>query len=110
MVAQGGPHLRGDPIGARRRVDQHAAIGVFRRDLAIGVAQILVKLDVFCLEPVGRAGPAPRGSALQPDFDGHVEDDGEVRLEVAEQIWRVVLKKLDPAAAPIQFEQAAANS
>jgi dTMP kinase len=31
--------------------------------------------------------------------------------EVAEQIWRVVLKKLDPATAPIQFEDdAAANA
>jgi dTMP kinase len=27
--------------------------------------------------------------------------------EVAEQIWRVVLKKLDPATAPIQFEEEA---
>ena len=27
--------------------------------------------------------------------------------EVAEQIWRVVTKKLDPASAPIQFEDAA---
>jgi len=27
--------------------------------------------------------------------------------EVAEQIWRVVVKKLDPASAPIQFEDAA---
>ena len=27
--------------------------------------------------------------------------------EVAEQIWRVVLKKLDPATAPIQFEDEA---
>jgi dTMP kinase len=27
--------------------------------------------------------------------------------EVAEQIWRVVAKKLDPASAPIQFEEAA---
>jgi dTMP kinase len=29
------------------------------------------------------------------------------REEVAEQIWRVVTKKLDPASAPIQFEDAA---
>jgi dTMP kinase len=27
--------------------------------------------------------------------------------EVAEQIWRVVLKKLDPATAPIQFQDEA---
>jgi hypothetical protein len=27
--------------------------------------------------------------------------------EVAEQIWRVVLKKLDPATVPIQFEDEA---
>ena len=27
--------------------------------------------------------------------------------EVAEQIWRVVIKKLDPATAPIQFEDEA---
>jgi len=27
--------------------------------------------------------------------------------EVSEQIWRVVVKKLDPASAPIQFEDAA---
>jgi len=27
--------------------------------------------------------------------------------EVSEQIWRVVIKKLDPASAPIQFEDAA---
>ena len=27
--------------------------------------------------------------------------------EVAEQVWRVVVKKLDPATAPIQFEDAA---
>jgi dTMP kinase len=26
--------------------------------------------------------------------------------QVAEQIWRVVVKKLDPATAPIQFEDA----
>jgi dTMP kinase len=30
--------------------------------------------------------------------------------EVAEQIWRVVLNKLDPATAPIQFEDDAAAS
>jgi dTMP kinase len=27
--------------------------------------------------------------------------------QVAEQVWRVVVKKLDPATAPIQFEDAA---
>jgi dTMP kinase len=30
--------------------------------------------------------------------------------DVAEQIWRVVLKKLDPASAPMQFEDEVANS
>jgi dTMP kinase len=29
------------------------------------------------------------------------------KAQVAEQIWRVVVKKLDPATAPIQFEDAA---
>jgi hypothetical protein len=29
------------------------------------------------------------------------------KQDVAEQIWRVVLKKLDPTSAPIQFEDAA---
>ena len=30
--------------------------------------------------------------------------------EVADQIWRVVQKKLDPATAPIQFEDEAASA
>jgi dTMP kinase len=30
--------------------------------------------------------------------------------EVAEQIWRTVTKKLDPATAPIQFEDEAASA
>lgn len=34
-------------------------------------------------------------------------DSTLAKEEVAEQIWRVVVKKLDPASAPIQFEDAA---
>ena len=41
-------------------VDQHAALRIVGGDLPIGLAQILMKFEVFRLEPVGRAAAAPR--------------------------------------------------
>ena len=65
-------------------VDQRAALRVFGRDLLVGVAQVLMELDVLRLETIGRAAAAPGGRALQADFDGDVENDGQVRLEIAD--------------------------
>jgi dTMP kinase len=87
-------------------------------------------LDVPAKEGMRRAG-SRRGSAGADRFEGEALSfherlrDGFLTLaanepdrcvlidattskeEVAEQIWRVVLKRLDPATAPIQFEDEA---
>lgn len=78
------PYAGRDGRGIGTGIDQHAASGLLRRDLPERRAQPAVKLDVFRLEPVGSAFAATRCGALHPDFDGHVEDDGEIRLEVAD--------------------------
>ena len=83
-IAQRGPDARGDRVGVGVGVDQHAALRILGGDLPIGVAQILMELEVFGLEAVGRAAAAPRRRALQADLDGNVEDDGQVRLEIAD--------------------------
>ncbi len=84
MIAQRGPDLGGDRVGIGIGVDQHAALRIVGCDLPVGVAQILMELDVFGLEPVRRAAAAAGGGALQADLDGDVEDDGQVRLEIAD--------------------------
>ena len=71
---------RGVGIG----VDQHAALRLAGCDLPVCLAQFLMKSDVFRLEPVGRAAAAPRGGALHADFDGNIENDGQIGLEVAD--------------------------
>ena len=71
--------------GSAWRIDQHAALGIVARDLAIGLAQALVEAEVLALEPIRRAAAAPRGGALQADLDRHIEDDGQVRLEIADR-------------------------
>ncbi len=43
-----------------------------------------MELNVFRLEAIGRAAAASGGGALQADLDGNIQDDGEVRLEVAD--------------------------
>ena len=65
-------------------VDQHAALRFAGCDLPVRLAQFLMKFDVFRLEPVGRAGAAAGGRALHADFDGDIENDGQIRLEVAD--------------------------
>src|SRR5260221_14581845 len=84
MTAKRGPDLGGDRLSTGIGVDQHAALRVFSGNLPVGVAQILVEFDVFRLEPVRRTAAAAGGGPLQPDFNGDVEDDGQVRLEVAD--------------------------
>jgi len=83
--AQRGPDAAGDRVEVGIGVDQHAALGLVRRDLAIGLAQALMELEILPLEPVRCAAAAPRGSALQADLDRQVEDDGEIRLEIADR-------------------------
>ena len=79
------PSRRGsDRVGIGIGVDQHAALRVFGGDLPIGVAQILMELQVFRLEPVRHAAAAASGRALQTDFHGNVQNDGQVRLEIAD--------------------------
>ena len=70
MIAQRRPDAGGDRVGIGIGVDQHAALRVFGGDLPVGVAQILMKLEVFRLEPVRRAAAAAGGARaagrLQP--------------------------------------------
>ena len=84
MIAQRRPDAGGDRIGIGIGVDQHAALRIVGGDLPIGVAQVLMELQVFGLEPVRRAAAAACGRALQADFDGDVENDGQIRLEIAD--------------------------
>ena len=84
MIAQRGPDARRDRIRIGIGVDQHAALRVFGGDLPVGVAQVLMEFEVFGLEPVRRAAAATRCGALQADLDGDVENDGQVRLEIAD--------------------------
>ncbi len=60
-VTQRRPDVGGDNIGLRGGVDQHAALRVAGGDLPVRLAQSLVKLDVFRLEPVGRPGATAGG-------------------------------------------------
>src|SRR4051794_33117365 len=85
MVAQGGPYIGGDGVGVGSGVDQHASLRIFGGDLAIGLAQAPMEFYILGLEPVGRAGAATGSGALYADFEGNIEDDGEVRLEVADR-------------------------
>ena len=79
-----GPYAGRDRIGIGVGIDQHAALRLVGCDLPVGVAQFPVKLDVFGLEAVGRAAAAAGGRALHAYLDGHIEDDGQVRLEIAD--------------------------
>ena len=56
-------------------VDQHASLRLVGGDLPVGVAQLLMKFDVFRLEPVGRAAAAAGGGALHADLDRDIEND-----------------------------------
>ena len=64
-----------------RRVDQDAAGRVVGGDLAEPLAQPFVEIAVEALEPVG--GRA-RGGAGEPDFDRQIEDQRQIRREIAE--------------------------
>ncbi len=81
---QGSPYVGRDSIGFGGGVDQHAALRFAGGDLPVRLAQLLMKPDVFRLEAVGRAAAAPRGRALHADFDGDIEDEGQVRFEIAD--------------------------
>ena len=63
---------------------EYAAIRFAGRNFPVRLAQSLVKPDVFRFEPVGRTAAAPGGRALHPDFDGNIENDRHIRLEVAD--------------------------
>ena len=52
---------------------------------AIGFAQLLVKRERFRLEPVGARPAAPLAGARKADVRRHVEDEGEVGLEVPDR-------------------------
>src|SRR4051794_7655097 len=78
------PHSRRHDARRGISIDQHAALWLRRRDLPIGFAQAFMEFDVFRLESVRRAVAAPRGGALQTDLDGNVEDDRQVRFEIAD--------------------------
>ena len=83
-IAQGGPYAGRDRRGIGIGVDQHASLRLVGGDLPVRVAQLLMKFDVFGFEPVGRAGAAAGGRALHADLDGNIEDDGQIRLEIAD--------------------------
>src|SRR4029078_3214408 len=53
-------------------------------DLPVGIAQVLMKPEVFGLETIGCAAATPCRSALQPYLDRDVENDSQVRLEIAD--------------------------
>ena len=69
MIAQCSPDAGSDRVGIGIGVDQHAALRVFGGDLPVGVAQVLMKLQIFRLEPVRHAAAAASGRALQTDFN-----------------------------------------
>ena len=73
-----------DRVGIGIGVDEDAALRIFLGDLSVGVAQVLMELNVFRLEAIGHAAAATGGGALQADLDGNIQDDGEVRLEVTD--------------------------
>ena len=91
--------LRGNRAGVGGGVDQHAALRFVGGDLPVGVAQFLMKFDVFRLEPVGRAGAAAGGRALHADLDRDIENDGQIGLEIADRdpLHRVENRRRDLA-------------
>src|SRR6516162_6213872 len=76
-----------DPLGHcrlwRGGIDEHAAPGLGCSQQPIGLAQLLMEGTRFRLEPVGGALAAPLARALQSDFGGHVENQSEIRFEIA---------------------------
>ena len=63
-------------------IDRDAAAGVGGCDLAIGFTQNLVERARFRLEPVGHPLAAPLAGPRQANLRRHVENEGEIGLEV----------------------------
>jgi len=84
MIAQGGPDAGSDHVRICIGIDQRTALRLFRGDLPVGVAQILMELDVLGLEAIRCAVAATGGRALEADFNGDIENDGQVRFEIAD--------------------------
>src|SRR3954462_2321041 len=74
-----------DSLGTSCGVDQDTTLGIVSCDLAEGFAQSLMELDVLALEAIGRAVATPGGRPFHPDLGGNVEDDREIRLEIADR-------------------------
>jgi dTMP kinase len=116
--------------GVAGRVDPRAIRAMERIIVGETRPDLTIVLDVPAKEAMQRAA-ARRGKAGADRFEAEALTfhenlrDGFLTLaanepdrcvlidatkskeEVGEQIWRVVVKKLDPATAPIQFEEAA---
>ena len=83
-VAQRRPYLGGNRVGVGIGIDQHASLRLVGGDLPVRVAQFLMKLEVFRLEPVGRAGAAAGRRALHADLYRDIENDRQIGLEIAD--------------------------
>src|SRR6516225_11546322 len=44
-----------------------------------------MKAEILGLEPIRRLAPAPGSRAFQSDLHGNVENDGQVRLQIADR-------------------------
>ena len=84
MIAHGAPDVSCDRVGIGIGVDQDAALRIFGGDLPVGVAQVLMELNIFRLEAIRHAAAAAGGGALQADLNGDIQNDGQVGLEIAD--------------------------
>src|SRR5205823_4485002 len=79
-----GPDLHGHLDARLSGIDHHATVGLARGERAIGLAQLLMKLERFALEPVGTPFAAPFLGARKANFGWRVENEGEIGLELAD--------------------------
>src|SRR6476646_3605776 len=66
-IAQCGPNAGGNRGGIGIGIDQNASLRLARGNLPVGVAQFLMKPEIFRLEPVGLTAAASRSRALPAD-------------------------------------------
>lgn len=116
--------------GAVGRVDQRTIRALERIVVGETKPDLTIILDVPAAEGLRRAA-ARRGKGAPDRYEGEalafheklregflalatnepdrcvLVDAMQPKDQVAEQIWRIVSKRLDPATAPIQFEEAA---